>query len=85
MEDKLMRRVAAGALVAVLFAAPALAALSDIDTDGDMLASFDELVAVYPDLTEETFADLDTNADGFVDEAELTAAIEADLLAAPAQ
>lgn len=34
-----MRRVAVGALVVALFAAPALAAVSDMDTDGDGLAS----------------------------------------------
>ena len=79
-----MRRAAVGAMVAALFAAPVLAAVSDIDTDGDNLASFAEMVAAYPDLTEETFAEIDTSGDTFVDEAELTAAVEAGIVT-PAQ
>lgn len=75
-----MRRVAAVTLVAALFAAPALAALSDIDTDGDSLASFDEMAVVYTDLTETVFGEIDTDEDGFVNEAELTAAVEAGVL-----
>ena len=77
-----MRRVAVGAMVAALFAAPAFASVSDIDTDGDNLASFAEMVVVYPDLTEETFAEIDTSGDSFVDEAELAAAVEAGVLTA---
>lgn len=75
-----MRRVAAVTVVAALFAAPALAALSDIDTDGDSLASFDEMAVIYTDLTETVFGEIDTDEDGFVNEAELTAAVEAGLL-----
>ena len=75
-----MSRIAVGAMVAALFAAPAFAAVSDIDTDGDNLASYTELVAVYPDLTEETFAAIDTSGDNFVDDTELTAALEAGTL-----
>jgi ribosomal protein L18 len=75
-----MRRVAAGTLVAALIAAPALAALSDIDTDGDSLASFAEMSVIYTDLTEAVFGEIDTDQDGFVNEAELTAAVDAGLL-----
>ena len=38
------------------------------------------MVAVYPDTTEEAFGQVDTNADGSVDEAELTAALDAGLV-----
>jgi hypothetical protein len=73
----IMRRVAVGALVASLCALPALAQMSDVDADGNGMASFDEVVAIYPSVAEEDFAAMDTNADGFLDEAEMTAAIEA--------
>lgn len=79
-----MRRVAVGAVLAALCAAPALADVSRIDTDGDGRASYAEMVTVYADLSEETFAEIDTNDDDFVDGAEFDAAVEAGLLAAPA-
>jgi Ca2+-binding EF-hand superfamily protein len=50
---------------------------SDMDTDGDGVFSFAELVAGYPDLSEETFTALDTDGDGSVSEAELAAAVQA--------
>jgi hypothetical protein len=84
-KEKELRRAAVGALVVALFSAPAFAAISDVDTDGDGMATFEELSAVYTDLTEEGFAELDTSDDGFVDEAELTAAFDAGKLVAPAQ
>lgn len=80
-----MSRVAACVLVTALFAAPVFAAVSDIDTDGDNLASYEEMVAKYTDLSEEIFAEIDTNDDGFVDDAEMTAAADAALLVEPAQ
>ncbi|WP_246044068.1 EF-hand domain-containing protein [Ruegeria sediminis] len=83
LEENLeMRRVAVGAMVAALFAAPAFASVSDIDTDGEILASFAEMVVIYSDLTEETFAEIDTSGDSFLDEAELAAAVEAGVLTA---
>jgi Ca2+-binding EF-hand superfamily protein len=78
----MMRRVAVGAMVAALCAAPVLAAVSEIDKDGDALASFEEMVAAYPDLTEMAFGEIDTDDDGYVNEAELVAAVEAGLLTA---
>ena len=80
-----MRRVAVGAMLAALFAAPTLAAISDYDTNGDNLVSFDEMIVAYPDLTEDLFAQIDTSTDGLVDEAELTAALEANLIVKPAE
>ncbi|WP_120502364.1 EF-hand domain-containing protein [Roseovarius sp. EL26] len=59
---------------------PALAALSDVDTDGDGVVSFNELLAVYPTLTEEGFSAIDTNDDGVIDDAEMTAAQEAGII-----
>lgn len=56
------------------------AAMSDVDTDGDGVASFTELLAVYPTLTEDGFSAIDANADGVIDEAEMTAAQDAGLI-----
>ena len=75
-----MSRVAVGALVAALFAAPAMAAISDMDTDGDSLVTYDEMLVAYPDLAEDVFFEIDTSGDGFIDEAELTAALDAGTL-----
>lgn len=70
-------------LAAVLTASSALAQMSDVDTDEDGMASYDEVIAVYPDVTEDQFAEMDTNGDGSLDEAEMTAAIEAGSLVMP--
>jgi predicted RNA-binding protein associated with RNAse of E/G family len=75
-----MRRIAVGAFAAALFAAPALASMADVDTDGDNMASFSELRTVYTDIYEDLFAEIDTNGDEFVDEAELAEALKAGLL-----
>ena len=81
-----MRRAAVGTLMADLIAAPAFAlTVSDVDTDGDSLISFTEMAVMYPDISEEAFAVIDTGGDSFVDEAELTAALEAGLIEGPAE
>ena len=51
------------------------------DSDGDGVFSMDEMVAAYPDLTEETFGQIDTDADGAISAEELAAAIAAELIA----
>lgn len=51
------------------------------DADGDGSYSMEELMVVYPDLTEEVYAEVDTNDDEMVDAEELAAAEEAGLLA----
>ncbi len=66
--------------IGALLAGGALAAVADLDTDGDGVASFTELLAVYPTLTEEGFGAIDVNGDGVVDEAEMAAAIDAGLI-----
>jgi hypothetical protein len=66
--------------VLALCAAPAFAAVSDLDTNGDALASFDEMVFGYPELTAEVLAEIDTDDDGYVNEDELVAAVEAGLI-----
>ena len=63
--------------ISALAVAQANAQTMVTDTDGNGVYSMEELVAAYPDLTEETFKAADTNADGAVDADELKAAIEA--------
>lgn len=60
--------------------ASAFAAMVDVDSDGDGVASFTEMLAVYPTMTEEGFSAIDVNADGVLDEAEMTAAQEGGLI-----
>ena len=52
------------------------------DTDGDGMYSMEELLAVFPALTEERYGEVDSNGDGMVDTEELAVAQEAGLLAA---
>ncbi|MDC0738540.1 EF-hand domain-containing protein [Cognatishimia sp. SS12] len=60
--------------------APALADVMVEDTDGNGSFSLEELQVAYPALTEEIFAEIDTNEDGTISAEELTAAADADLL-----
>ncbi|KAA9006700.1 EF-hand domain-containing protein [Histidinibacterium aquaticum] len=64
----------------MLTAMAVFAQMADVDTDGDGYASFDELVAVYADVTEEQFAELDTDGDGTLSEEEMTAAMDSGAL-----
>jgi hypothetical protein len=75
---KLMLAVLAGVGAATAVAAETMVE----DTDGDGVYSMAELLVVYPALTDERFGEIDANADGAVDTDELTAALEAGLLAA---
>lgn len=75
-----MRRIAVGAFAAALFAAPALASMADVDTDGDKMASFNELRMIYTDLYEDLFDEIDANGDKLVDDTELATALKAGLL-----
>jgi Ca2+-binding EF-hand superfamily protein len=52
-----------------------------MDTDGDGLVSFTEMLAAYPDMTEEVFTTIDASGDGLLDDEEMAAAVEAGLLA----
>ena len=53
-----------------------------VDADGDGVFSMDEVKAVYPDVTEELFVQLDVNGDGALDAEEVAAAETAGLLTA---
>jgi len=55
-------------------------ALTEVDTNGDGMASYDELLAAVPELTEDAFTLIDANGDGMVDAEEYAAAQEAGMI-----
>ena len=77
-----MKRTIALAAILGLGAGAALAQTMVEDTDGDGVYSMEELQVAFPDLTEDVFTTVDTNADGAVDADELAAAEEAGVLVA---
>ncbi|WP_323781512.1 EF-hand domain-containing protein [Leisingera sp.] len=80
-----MKKFALTALFrSALTAAPlaAMESITEADADGNGSYSLEELQAAFPDLTAETFATIDANADGEADLAEVKAAADAGLLAA---
>lgn len=60
----------------------AVYAASAADTNGDGLLTIDEVQVVMPDITAEAFNEMDVNADGALDEAEVQSAQEAGLMPA---
>ena len=78
MKRIVIRTAAVAALVASPLAVQALTA--EQDTDGNGSYSMDELQAAFPELTAEIFAQIDANADGEADMAEVEAAQAAGLL-----
>jgi hypothetical protein len=67
-------------VMAVLATSAAYAQTLVEDTDGDGVYSMEELMVVYPALTEDVFGAIDANEDGAVDAEELAAAQEAGVL-----
>jgi len=67
-------------ILGLVGAGQALAQAEMLDTDGDGMVSYTELVVAMPDMTEEEFNALDADADGMLSMEELTAAEEAGLL-----
>ncbi len=51
-----------------------------LDTDGDGMVSYTEMLMAMPEMTEAEFMALDANADGLLDVDELAAAEEAGLI-----
>ncbi len=51
-----------------------------IDANEDGMITLDEIMAIYPDVTEDAFIQADTNSDGVLDADELAAAQEAGIL-----
>jgi len=54
----------------------------EVDANGDGLMTIDEVQAVFPDVTPEQFAQVDTNDDGAIDDAEMVAGQEQGLMPA---
>lgn len=71
-----------GAALILAATAGAVSAAGEMDTDGDGMYSFNELLVAYPALTEETYGTIDANGDGGIDDAELASALDAGILPA---
>jgi len=69
------------ALTATCLTLPAAAfAATSMDTNGDGVLTVDEVQAVYPDMTPETFSAMDVNADGALDDDEVVAGQDAGMM-----
>lgn len=67
-------------ILGLVGAGQAFAQAEMLDTDGDGMVSYTELVVALPDVTEEEFNALDADQDGMLSDAEMTAAQEAGLI-----
>lgn len=74
------RTLLAASTATVLAAGVAFAQAETLDTDGDGMVSYAELLVAVPDVTEDDFTTLDLNADGMLDADEIAAAEEAGLI-----
>ena len=54
----------------------------EINANGDGLMTMDEVQAVYPEITAETFSQIDANGDGALDDAEMVSGQEQGLIPA---
>ncbi len=75
-------RVLALSAATVFFVGMATAQTMVDDANGDGVYSIDELRTVFPDLSEDAFVTMDTDADGAVSVEELAAAEAAGLVTA---
>ena len=67
-------------ILGLVGAGHAMAQADTLDTDGDGLVSYTELLMAMPEMTEEEYQALDTDADGLLSAEELTAAEDAGLI-----
>lgn len=74
-----MKRFITTFLLSAGFASVALAA-TEIDSNGDGMVTLDEIAAVYPEVTAESFSAMDVNSDGALDADEVAAAQDSGLL-----
>ena len=78
-----MRRaliIATGGVFAATLASSAT--MEETDGNADGMVTFDELLVVMPDVTEEAFSLADANQDGMIDAEEFSSAQEAGILPA---
>lgn len=62
--------------------ASALVAETKLDANGDEMVTMDEIAAIYPDVSTDTFSTADIDDNGALDAVELAAAQEAGLIPA---
>lgn len=58
----------------------AMSHVAGMDTDGDGVLAYEEILAVFPSITEGAFIEADANGDGSLDADELQAAEETGLV-----
>ncbi len=80
-----MTKVTNALTLAAMIAAfsPSLVAadtLTDLDANEDTMVTMEEVMAVFPETTEDAFAAMDANADGSLDASEIEAAQNAGML-----
>ncbi|MBU2868466.1 hypothetical protein [Pacificibacter marinus] len=78
-----MKNVTLVAALAASVAFSANAMTTEIDTDGDGIASLSEMLVSHPELTEDLFREMDTDGDGFIDDDEMAVANELGMLVDP--
>ncbi|MEM6635242.1 MAG: hypothetical protein AAF667_05055 [Pseudomonadota bacterium] len=71
------------ALLPILTIAGTAAFAADLDADGDGMVTYEEILAAYPEVSEETFTTADADGDGMLSASEVAAAADAGLI--PAQ
>ena len=85
----MMKTTTFAALISAVVAVPAFAmgeGAAEMDSNGDGVLTIDEVQAMYPDVTAETFSSMDLNADGALDDEEVLAAQDAGTMpAAPTE
>ncbi len=77
-----MTRSSIATILLSLGLAGAVSAATAADANGDGVLTIDEVQAVMPDITAESFNAMDLNADGALDAAEVQAAQDAGLMPA---
>ena len=75
-----MTKMTLRTVLATVLLSGSVAAVTDADANGDGVLTIDEMQAVMPDITAESFSQMDTNADGALDSAEVKAAQTAGLM-----
>ncbi|MDQ2089184.1 EF-hand domain-containing protein [Marimonas arenosa] len=70
-----------GLLIGALVLAASQAVALPEDANGNGTYSMDEMVAAFPELTADDFAEIDANSDGEVDSVEYADAIAAEIIA----
>ncbi|MCF6272978.1 MAG: EF-hand domain-containing protein [Rhodobacteraceae bacterium] len=75
-----MKKVLITTAAVLSFATAAMAFEQGMDTDGDGVLNFNEMLAAFPELTQENFTAIDTDEDGVINTAEWMAAKDAGIL-----